>query len=237
MLDTAFRLAASPLLIAQALRVRRAAQSLPEPDGPREGLCGKGPLLRLGIIGDSSAAGVGASHQSLALSGQLSTALAARHRVEWHLDAVTGATTASTLARLAGARPRPLDAVVICLGVNDVTRLVPARVWVDRQARLIDRLTALHAPRRFYLAAMPPIERFPLLPEPLRWTLGRHARRLEARRLDWLAGRPAILHCPFEMTPAPEMVAPDGFHPSETLYALWAKQMASRILSDWPEES
>ena len=76
MFDTAFRIACAPLLITQALRVRRSAQSLPEPPGPRSGMLGSGPPLRLAIIGDSSAAGVGAASQKEALGGQLSGALA-----------------------------------------------------------------------------------------------------------------------------------------------------------------
>lgn len=237
MLDTVARLTLSPLLVAQALRVRRIAQSLPEPPGPRAGRRGKGPLLRLGIVGDSSAAGVGASHQSEALSGRLVAALAAHFTVDWHLEALTGATTRSTLARLGDAAPTPRDVVVVALGVNDVTRLVPARRWVGQQQALLSRLEGLHAPQRFYLSGMPPIGLFPLLPEPLRWTLGRHAAKLEARRLDWLRTRSDCTHMPFDLPLDPELMASDGFHPSPKLYDLWGKEMASRIITDWPRIS
>lgn len=237
MLDTAARLTLSPLLIAQALRVRRIAQSLPEPPGPREGCTGSGPLLRLGIVGDSSAAGVGASHQSEALSGQLVAALAAHFTVDWHLDALTGATTRSTLARLSDATPIRRDVIVVALGINDVTRLVPARQWVAQQQALLGRLSALHSPNRFYLSGMPPIALFPLLPEPLRWTLGRHADKLEARRMDWLKTRSDCIHMPFDLPLDFELMASDGFHPSPKLYTIWGKEMASRIISDWPAMS
>jgi len=30
------------------------------------------------------------------------------------------------------------------------------------------------------------------------------------------------------------MMAEDGFHPGPDIYAIWAKEMASRILYDWP---
>ncbi|EEX09439.1 hypothetical protein SL1157_1477 [Ruegeria lacuscaerulensis ITI-1157] len=58
--DQIVRLPLLPLLAAQALMVRQRALRLPEPSGPREGRQGRGPRLRLLIVGDSSAAGVGA---------------------------------------------------------------------------------------------------------------------------------------------------------------------------------
>jgi hypothetical protein len=57
-----------PLLIAQALRVRRNVVRLEEPPGARSGSEGAGAPLRLLITGDSAAAGVGARTQEEALS-------------------------------------------------------------------------------------------------------------------------------------------------------------------------
>ena len=237
MIDTFARAVLSPLLITQALRVRRTAQSLPEAAGPRKGRLGKGPPLRLAIIGDSSAAGVGVTHQSEALSGQLTHMLAGQFTVTWQLDALTGATTRSTITRLTPAARTPLDVIVIGLGVNDVTRLIPARTWITQQKALIDLLNTLYQPKQIYFSGMPPMGHFPLLPQPLRWTLGRHASKLENHRIAYLATRPNCTHVPFDLPLQPEMMASDGFHPAAPTYTLWAKEMASRIISDWPKFS
>jgi hypothetical protein len=69
--ETSLKLLLAPLLIWQGLHVRKHALVLPEPAGPRSGTLGSGAPLRLLILGDSSAAGVGVAHQSEALSGQL----------------------------------------------------------------------------------------------------------------------------------------------------------------------
>ena len=58
------KLLLSPLLVAQALATRVRMPRLPEAAGPREGETGRGPLLRLLIVGDSSAA-AGASVSSI----------------------------------------------------------------------------------------------------------------------------------------------------------------------------
>ncbi|MGC1503140.1 MAG: SGNH/GDSL hydrolase family protein [Sulfitobacter sp.] len=232
--DTALRALLSPLLILEAIWVLGKAQALPEAAGPRSGISGSGTDLRLAILGDSSAAGVGVADQHDALSGQLVQQLAKDFTVTWHLDALTGATTRSTLARLADARPKPVDVIIIALGVNDVTRLTPARSWVHQQQSLLDRLNTLYRPKQIYISGMPPIANFPLLPQPLRWTLGRHASKLERHRAAFLATRPDCTHVPFNLPLDARLVAYDGFHPAAPLYTLWANEMASRILSDWP---
>ena len=82
-------LALAPILLAQGRHVRRTLPELPEPQGPRSG-----------VAGDSAAAGVGASTQDEALSGQLAVALAPTFTLHWKLLAFTGATTADMLDRL-----------------------------------------------------------------------------------------------------------------------------------------
>ena len=64
-------LSLAPFLILQGRHVRRITPRLPEPDGARAGQAGSGQPLRLLIVGDSAAAGVGVSTQQDALSGQL----------------------------------------------------------------------------------------------------------------------------------------------------------------------
>ncbi|WP_417701307.1 hypothetical protein [Pseudophaeobacter sp.] len=63
MLDHAVRILLFPVLVAQGAFVRRSALHLADPSGRRDGVSGQGPDLRLLIIGDSSAVGVGTSHQ------------------------------------------------------------------------------------------------------------------------------------------------------------------------------
>ena len=237
MLDTLVRLLLSPILVAQALGVRRKAQSLPEARGPRKSTAGAGPSLKLRIIGDSSAAGVGVNHQNDALAGQLSHNLHPHFRLMWTLDATSGATTKSTLTRLESASPISTNIVIIALGVNDVTRLVPARMWVKQQHSLFARINQLYQPDHIYLSGMPPFEHFPLLPNPLRWALARHAKKLEKRLVRSLYGQTQITYVPFSIAPSGELIASDGFHPSYALYTLWAKEMANRIISDWPKSS
>ena len=232
MLDTAAKIAFAPLLLAQGLAVRRRALVLPEAAGPRDGEAGAGPPLRLLIVGDSSAAGVGAAHQDEALAGRLVARLAAHHQVSWRLIARTGATTASTLARLGETPGAPYDLAVLALGVNDLTHAVPLGRWRAQQAALRARLAERFGVRRIYASGLPPMGAFPALPQPLRWVMGQSARRYDAALARDLAGLPGARHLAFALALTPGLMAADGFHPGPAGYALWAEALAEAIGAD-----
>lgn len=234
-LDVAAKLVLAPVLGVQAIKVRNRALHLPEASGAREGAIGSGPPLRLLIVGDSSAAGVGVPTQSLALSGQLAAALASRFSVQWHLHAKTGATTASTLRSLDTRTLQPADIVVTALGVNDVTHAVPCSLWLRRQHNLRALLRERTGAKRLYVTGLPPLGLFPLLPDPLRWVLGRTATRFDRALSRSLAGEEDCVHVPQPTDLNTNHMAADGFHPGPEIYALWANEMASRIITDWPE--
>lgn len=237
MFDFSLRLALAPVLLTQAVRVRANALKLPEAGGPRTGQIGTGPALSLLILGDSSAAGVGVDLQDQALAGQLTRLLSKNFTVNWELVAKTGATTGSTLKRLQTTTPAHFDIIVTALGVNDVTHAVPFRVWKKQQKLLLAQLDHLFHPRLVYLSGVPPLGRFPILPQPLRWTLGRQASRFDRALAKSLAPINNAQHVPFDLPLDPAKMAKDGFHPGPDIYALWAKEMASRIISDWPAVS
>ena len=229
--DTLIKLALSPLLIAQALQVRRKALILPEPPGPRRGRAGEGPPLRLLILGDSSAAGVGAAHQDTALCGQLTAILAETHRIDWQLEAATGATSASALTRLDTLPPGRFDTVLVVLGVNDVTRNTPVHRFLTRRRAIHAALRSQFGVTRIAASGLPPMGHFPLLPQPLRWTLGRSAATLDTALAHLCANEPDCTHLPLDLPYDPAYVAPDGFHPSEAAYNEWARLLAPLITS------
>lgn len=234
LLDLAVTATLSPVLAVQALRVRISALRLPEAAGPRAGTKGQGPPLSLLILGDSSAAGVGAQTQDNAFAGRLVAALSAHHSVTWQLIASTGATTSSTLARLQETTLEPFDVVIIILGVNDVTRGGPQRAWLRNHARLRALLRNTTGARQLYVSQVPPLGHFPLLPNPLRWLLGRRALRFDAALKAALGTEPECTYVPLPETLDIGDMAEDGFHPGPDIYAAWAKEMARRILSDGP---
>ncbi|MCM2562515.1 SGNH/GDSL hydrolase family protein [Lutimaribacter sp. EGI FJ00015] len=224
--------ALAPVLAVQGAALRRHALRLPEPPGPRQGLAGDGPALSLLIAGDSSAAGVGAPHQDTALSGQLIARLALHRRVAWALHAHTGDTTAACLERLRDLPPARFDVAILALGVNDVTRGLPRRIWLRRQKAVHDLLRHKFGTRAIYASGLPPMGGFPLLKGGLRWIMGGEARRFDTALALLAAQTPDLHHVPFDQPLDPTMMAADGFHPGPRVYALWAEALAARILRD-----
>lgn len=219
----------APLIVAQALWVVLRATRLPEPAGPREGRAGEGPLLRLLIIGDSSAAGVGAMHQNEALAGKLVATLSQTHAVEWRLIAKTGATAASTFRRLRREAAQPCDVVVSVLGVNDSKNGVSLARWRRSYTALLDRLQNDWGATRIILCAVPPLEQFPILPAPLNRLLGTRAARLDAELSRIARERDAVHHFSPDMVLEPAAMASDGFHPGPELYGELARKLVQLI--------
>ncbi|WP_170351023.1 SGNH/GDSL hydrolase family protein [Ruegeria atlantica] len=226
--DQLLRVPLLPVLAMQGLSVRRNAQLLPEPIGPREGREGRGPRLRLLITGDSSAAGVGAGTQAQALSGHLVSRLASHYTVEWRLEATTGHTTQDTIDRLRGLSGQ-FDMAVTALGVNDVTRGVTYKRFVDRQTQLLKHLTGPLGVKRLAVTAVPQMNRFPALPQPLAWVLGHQARRLDQGLRHVAASFAQARYLAMDLADDPALVALDGYHPSPKTYAIWAEE-AARLL-------
>ena len=223
------RLPLLPLLVAQGLRVRNRALILPEAPGPRQGTLGQGAPLRLLILGDSAAAGVGAPDQSEALSGHLARALAPHVSLTWQLEARTGATSAQTLRHLEKL-DGPFDAALISLGVNDVTHAVPLSRWLATHRQIHTALRAKGV-RHILMTPVPPIHLFPALPQPLRWILGQEAKRFNAALPALLAESQGAELLAFDLPMDPALMAADGFHPAPPLYKLWAEAAAQRLLN------
>ncbi len=217
-----------PALLLQGLWVRMRTPRLPEADGPRRGQTGAGPRLRLLVLGDSSAAGVGVASQSEALLGQLTRALGRHYTVAYRLEARTGATTADALDTLDRQNMAPSDVVVTALGVNDLTAGREIRAWLADQKRLIDGLHARLKPRVILISGLPPVHLFPALPQPLRWYLGNGALAYNTA-LEALAEANGALFLPLDFSLDISQMATDGFHPGRGVYREWGRRAAAGI--------
>ncbi len=220
-----------PLLLTQGMYVRRVVPRLPEPEGERAGVRGQGRALRLLILGDSSAAGVGAPTQDEALSGHVTRHLAQHCQVSWKLVAASGATTQQAL-NLVEAEPRTeFDVAFVAIGGNDVTSNLHPRQWVGRLERLTDTLGEKFNVARVVYSALPPMHLFPALPQPLRWYIGSRARTFNRHLAEFTERHTRCALLDPKFTADISQMASDGFHPGPRVYAAWAEAAASMLLS------
>lgn len=219
-------LALGPFLFLQGHYVRRVTPLLPEPAGERQGSIGGGAPLRLLVLGDSAAAGVGAATQEEGLCGQLVSRLGPHFNITWRMIAKTGATTSDTLRHLNKVPDETFDVVVTSLGVNDLTTGCQRPVWLKRQEKLIQVLKERFGARQILLSGLPPMHLFPSLPQPLRWYMGEGANHFnEGLRAMVLGYDDCHVFSISVSNSLDTMVqgnfASDGFHPGPTFYATW----------------
>ena len=228
------KLLSSPLWVAQALWMRRCTPLLPEAAGPRHGEVGKGEPLRVLIVGDSSAAGVGVATQDQALSGYLTRKLAqeSMRRVRWHLIARSGISSAHILALVQRTATPAADLAVVLLGVNDVIEQLPSHRAVACKAELADWLIAHCGVRHVVFSPLPPMGEFPSMRLPLRWVVETDALRHDQALMRWAATRGDVWHVPIPMSLSAEVMASDGFHAGEPVYKICGEALAEFIATE-----
>lgn len=223
-----------PLVLPQALWLKRRAPRVGPAQGERRGGfpgLTESPALRVLALGDSPFEGVGIERIEDTLPVRLARLLGERGgcSVEWSLLARNGANVRALRAMLASAKPEPaFDLVLVSVGVNDVTGLTFGARFRRELGALLQALRT-HSPQaRIVLLGIPPMQCFPLLPQPLRAWLGGRSRRLELIGIETARGL-GVLHAPIRFELARELFASDGFHPSVLGHQRWLEVVLEHL--------
>lgn len=186
-----------------------------------------GKPLRFTVLGDSTAAGLGAGSPEHAYASVLSQRLADRGwRVELTAYGVSGARVNDVLveqvALAVGSHP---DLVFVGIGANDVTHLTPLSTIEREMGEAIDRLVATGA---IVVVAGPPDMRADAWLEPLRSLAGWRGRRVAdaieraAAERDVPVVQLAEQAGPYFASHPEDAYAADMFHPGPGGYRAWA---------------
>ncbi|WP_328299037.1 SGNH/GDSL hydrolase family protein [Streptomyces sp. NBC_00435] len=226
------------------------------PDPPRaDGLYGSefggpelspGPL-RLGMLGDSTAAGLGVRRARQTPGALLASGLAAvaERPVELRNVALSGAMSddldRQTGLLLDGDGPAP-DVCVIMIGANDVTRRMPPTQSVRLLTSAVRRLRL--AGSEVVVGTCPDLGTIEPVYQPLRWLARRVSRQLAAAQTIGVLALGArtvsigdLMGAEFAANPR-EMFGPDSYHPSAEGYATAAMAVLPTLcaaLGVWPE--
>lgn len=218
----------APLLFPQSRVVLSHLPVLPEATGDWSGSVpgrsGEAPL-RLLVLGDSTAAGVGVEQLSDGVGGTLATRIAERagRGVEWTVLARSGATTGEIRRfLLSTAMRREFDIIFVTTGVNDVMQLRTKHAFTTDLGMILEGLEQSSPNAAVLLAGIPRMENFASLPDPLGTILGARAYRLNAGAHHVLGHHPEVVHVPPWPIRTPGFFARDDFHPSAVGYRAWA---------------
>lgn len=192
---------------------------------------GPGPALRMVWLGDSTAAGLGASAADRAIPQRVAAALG--RPVELTSLAVSGARVVDVideqLPAVASLRP---DVVLVSVGANDTVHLTSRDAFRDRYEALVD---AVPDGAELVLLGVPDMGAPPRLAQPLRAIAGLRGRQLDgvvrsvARKADAIYVDIAGETGPTMRSDTGRYFAADRYHPSDDGYELWADAVLAQL--------
>lgn len=219
-----------PLLLIQALWARFRTLRLPEASGTTHRHHETG-LSVLGI-GESTVAGVGVPEMDQALTARIADGLSglAGQPVSWDAFGQNGDRLKDLLAKRERFPSREFDAVIVAVGVNDVTGLTSLLRWSQQIIELTTKLKEQYA-APICFCSVPPMHLFSALPQPLRYVLG-----LRARMLDLVLSKTAevsegVFYLDSGFQPEDQCLASDGYHPSEKGYQVWGELVSEQLFA------
>ncbi|MGI8759066.1 MAG: SGNH/GDSL hydrolase family protein [Acidimicrobiales bacterium] len=214
-------------VLAVEVHLARTGEMLDDAPLDLGGRVGQAPGAALDVVwlGDSTAAGVGASSVADALPTVV--ARAAERPVELRVLARSGATVADVVKHqvpaLAGEDP---DVVFVSVGANDVTHLISRSGFERRYRQLVE---GLPAGSKVVLLGVPDMGAIPRLAQPLRAIAGFRGRQLDevVRAVAHDTGSAYVdiageTGPPLRADPG-RYFAADEYHPSDAGYQLWAE--------------
>lgn len=228
-----------PILVVQALWVKRTVPRLPEPPDI-EGFTGDVQrAFRFLAIGESTVSGVGVDSHNIGLAGYLGIYFseALQRKVLWCVAAKSGYNTAKVTQEVLPTAPDgPFDLLVLGIGGNNAFELhTPWRFKKEAEA-LIAACIQRYPDTPILFINMPPVHEFPAFPQPFRWFMGSlvdvMGEQLAAIvqqhnnvwfynddlfSAEWADGLKLDYHRNDFFS--------DGVHPSELTYKLWAEAL------------
>ena len=112
---------------------------------------------------------------------------------------------------------------------------VPSHHAVSAREALANWLRNARSVQHVAFAPLPPVHRFPGLPQPLRWVAGTDARRHNRALERWARTRRDVSSVPMSMPLTPGAMAADGFHPGAPVYRYCAAAIAEHVATRvWP---
>jgi lysophospholipase L1-like esterase len=229
------------VLLGQVLVARRTIPGAEAPPPRSSGMYGSeysgAPVLRLAVLGDSTAAGYGVATRAETPGALLSTwiADAARRPVRLTCPAIVGSVSAWLPVQVETVVEAGTDLAIIFIGANDVTTRASETAAVGFLAQAVAMLRETGA--QVVVATCPDLGTIRPIQPPLRWlarTWSRHLAAAQTIAVVRAGGRTValadLLGPQFDAAPD-RMFGRDRFHPSAEGYAAAAKVVLPSALA------
>jgi lysophospholipase L1-like esterase len=229
-----------PLALIKGIGVRKTVPRLPPPRGRPKGQVGNGTAeIRLLVIGDSSAAGVGADRIEDTLGPQLAAILneATGNPVTWRNAGANSAIAAQVRDHvIPHIEERDFTHVIVSVGTNDAKNFVTRSAFKKGFGGLLYAAHARWPDAKVYWSPVVDMPDVPALPASLAFILGLRAQIINGMGVQLCRERNATAMAPLPVE-GPEGFAIDGFHANALGYRHWAQHIARIIQDEAPAPS
>ena len=218
-----------PLLWYQGMRLKREVPRLPLPGDSPFGICkGKDKEFKILGLGESPMAGVGIAKHSLTLTGLTAVKLnkLLGCSVKWEILAESGLSL-KNLNKLIGEQlGKNADLVLVSMGGNDVFQLTPPWVWKNNINTCVKLLFEKENKPLILFSPVPPVGRFPAIPNPLRIMFSFWGLLLQASLAQTINSMDNAYLLDERFPEGKEYYLEDGIHPSPLAYDPWSEKLA-----------
>lgn len=205
-----------PTLVAEATAIRKKGVKLPAIS--EYALLGESQE-RILILGESTAAGVGASSLNNTLAGNFYRLFGSRYAVaNFGKNGITTGEAYSLLKSFAHYQPQKIKGLILFLGANDCFKLTKPSDFQSELSILISSLTTETNPDWIYLADIPPVHLFPAFSAKMKAFLKFQREYLQREMIRLSEKNSKIVFDPITLDLNPEFFSEDQVHPSDLGY-------------------
>ena len=218
-----------PLLWFQGMRLKKEVLRLPTPGDRPYGICiGKDKEFNILGLGESPMAGVGIPKHSLTLTGLTAVRLneLLGCHVKWKILAENGLTLKNLNKLIRDHSDENADLVLLSIGGNDVFQLTPTWVWKNNIHTCVKLLFQNGKKPLILFSPVPPVGRFPAIPNPLRFAFGFWEFLLQVSLAHVINSMDNAYLLDERFPDGTEYYLEDGIHPSPLTYDPWSEKLA-----------
>ena len=218
-----------PLLWYQGMRLKREVPRLPLPGDSPFGICkGKDKEFNILGLGESPMAGVGIAKHAFTLTGLTAVRLnkLLGCSVNWKILAESGLSLKNLNKLIREQSDENADLVLVSMGGNDVFQLTPPWVWKKNINTCVNLLFQNDNKPLILFSPVPPVGRFPAIPNPLRIAFGFWEFLLQASLAQAINSMDNAYLLDERFPDGKEYYLEDGIHPSQLAYDPWSEKLA-----------
>jgi lysophospholipase L1-like esterase len=211
-----------PLLKSSAKKIRKSISKLP-PQSKYLVLSAPENSVNMLVIGESTAAGVGASDPQNTFSAHIHRLYDGKRNI---YTIGKNGLKASELQKLMDSKkglPDNFREVVVLIGANDCFRVTAPAAFYSALRDFIDILVTKKNVERIILPIIPPVHQFPAIQGLMRFFLKTHRHLLTQQLIELGNINPKVDFENNLQTFTADFFAADGIHPSDEGYRMLAK--------------